>query len=299
MTSAQGLDREALKYDGLLLITAAIWGAAFVAQRVGMDYIGPHTFNALRFALGALFLLPLARRRPSPAGAARDLPNWLRPQPALRGGLLAGVVLFSGAALQQVGLVYTTAGKAAFITGLYVIIVPLMGLFLGHRLRWGGWVGAGLATVGLYLLSVTSSFSLAPGDLPVLVGAFCWSVHVLLLGWLSPRASALRLAATQFTVCSLLSFLIALIWESWSLKGILGAAVPLLYGGLVSVGIAYTLQVVAQKKAPPHHAAIILSLETVFAALAGWLILDEVLSARAMLGCALMFAGMLLAQLRS
>lgn len=279
------------------MVAAIIWGSAFVAQRVGMNYVGPLTFNGVRFALGAMVLLPLARRgdqQPREEGSTqRTRVMW----PVLWGGVLAGLMLFSGATLQQVGLVYTTAGKAGFITGLYVIIVPLMGLFLGHWPGWGGWVGACLATLGLYLLSVTEAWSFAPGDLWELFGAFFWAAHVLTLGWLSPRIDRIKLACTQYVVCSLLSLLGAGFTETITLDGIREAIVPILYGGVLSVGIAYTLQVVAQRHAPPAHAAIILSLEAVFAALAGRLVLGEILPIRGLIGCLLMFAGMLSALL--
>jgi drug/metabolite transporter (DMT)-like permease len=299
MKGGLGLNKETYRSDVLLLIAAVIWGSAFVAQRVGMSYVGPLTFNGVRFALGALVLLPFAwkgDRRPLVQGG--DDPKKLH-WTVLWGGGLAGVILFSGAALQQVGLVYTTAGKAGFITGLYVIIVPLMGLFLGNWPGWGGWAGAGMAAYGLYLLSVTEAWTFAPGDLWELMGAFFWAAHVLILGWLSPKVDRLKLAWTQYMVCSVLSLIGAGLTESMSLEGIEGALIPILYGGVLSVGIAYTLQVVAQRHAPPTHAAIILSLEAVFAALAGWLVLGEVLSLRALIGCGLMFSGMLSALLWS
>lgn len=276
-----------------------IWGAAFVAQRMGMEHVGPFTFNGVRFALGALALWPLIQKKPGRLTWAGDLPKFFRKRPVFWGGALAGAVLFFGATFQQVGLVFTTAGKAAFITGLYVILVPLAGLFWGEKMAWGGWVGAVLALVGLYFLSVTEELTLAPGDLLELLGSFFWAGHVLILGWLSPRVDVLRLAAAQYVACSLLSLVTAFWLEPITAEGLAGAAIPILYGGLMSVGVAYTLQVIAQRDAPPAHAAIILSLETVFAALTGWLILDEVLSERALLGCVLMFAGMLFAQLRS
>ncbi len=290
------MDRRVYRADWLLMLTALIWGSAFVAQRVGMEHVGPLTFNGVRFALGALVLLPLALRvedEPAyqPLQSLEGTPSWLW------GGVIAGLVLFLGATMQQVGLVYTTAGKAGFITGLYVIIVPVLGLFLGQRMAWSGWLGAVLATVGLYLLSVTESLRFAPGDLWVLLGAFFWAVHMLVLAWLSPKMSGVRLACAQFAICSLLSLVVAFFTESVTLEGLRGAIIPILYGGLMSVGVAYTLQVVAQRDAPPIHAAIILSLEAVFAALAGWLVLGEVLSFRAMVGCALMLAGMIIVQL--
>lgn len=293
------MEKKALKADALLLATAMIWGAAFVAQRMGMEHVGPFTFNGVRFALGALALWPLIQKKPGRLTWAGDLPKFFRKRPVFWGGALAGAVLFFGATFQQVGLVFTTAGKAAFITGLYVILVPLAGLFWGEKMAWGGWVGAVLALVGLYFLSVTEELTLAPGDLLELLGSFFWAGHVLILGWLSPRVDVLRLAAAQYVACSLLSLVTAFWLEPITAEGLAGAAIPILYGGLMSVGVAYTLQVIAQRDAPPAHAAIILSLETVFAALTGWLILDEVLSERALLGCVLMFAGMLFAQLRS
>lgn len=282
-----------IKADILLLITATIWGFAFVAQRVGMDYVGPFTFNAVRFALGSLSLIPLIlllqKRQESHAETKR--------KSSFKGGLLAGVALFAGASLQQAGLVYTTAGNAGFITGLYVVIVPILGLFWRQRPHAGTWVGAILAAIGLYFLSVTDAFTISFGDLLVLIGAFFWAGHVLLIGWLAPQTDSLKLASVQFAVCSLLSLLTAFAVETISVSGILQAAVPILYGGLGSVGIAYTLQVIAQRDAHPAHSAIILSLEGVFAAIGGWLLLNEMLSMRGFFGCALMLAGMIFSEM--
>jgi drug/metabolite transporter (DMT)-like permease len=289
------MNDSTLKSDLLLLLTAAIWGFAFVAQRVGMEHVGPFTFNGIRFALGSLSLVPLLfwqlNGKPSPLPSAEGF------GPALRGGCIAGLFLFTGASLQQVGLVYTTAGNAGFITGLYVVIVPLIGLLFRQRSTAGAWLGAGLAAVGLYFLSVTDQFTIAWGDFLELLGAFFWAGHVLVIGHFSPRVSAIRLAITQFAICSILSLSTATVVETIRLSNILQAAVPILYGGLASVGIAYTLQVVAQKNAHPAHAAILLSLEAVFAAIGGWLMLGEILSVRGLFGCALMLAGMLLSQL--
>jgi len=214
------------------------------------------------------------------------------------GSLLAGLILFAGASLQQVGIVHTTAGKAGFITGLYVVIVPLLGLLWGHQTPWSTWTGAAFAVVGLYLLTVTERFTLAEGDGLVLIGALFWAAHVLVIGWLSGRhIEPILLACLQFIVCAALSLAVAVASEPITLAGLWGGALPILYGGLLSVGVAYTLQVVAQRDAPPAHAAIILSLETVFAALGGWLLLNETLPGHGLIGCALMFAGMLLSQL--
>jgi drug/metabolite transporter (DMT)-like permease len=290
------------KADALLMLTAIIWGAAFVAQRLGMEHIGPFTFNGIRFALGALALQPLIWRmqatRKREGGATGQ---GLTSARLIRFGLLAGSVLFAGAALQQVGIVYTTAGKAGFITGLYVVMVPLFGLFLRQRAGAGTWIGALAAAVGLYLLSVNEDFSIAYGDVLELIGAVFWAGHVLLIGRLSPgmdATDAVKLASAQFAVCSLLSLGVAAATEPMALAGISAAAVPILYGGLMSVGVAYTLQVVAQRDANPAHAAIILSLEAVFAAVAGYFVLGEVLALRALIGCGLMLGGMLLSQLR-
>jgi drug/metabolite transporter (DMT)-like permease len=283
--------------DALLLLTATIWGFAFVAQRVGMAYVGPFTFNGVRFALGSLSLVPLLfalDRRPS---EARHLLPPATTKNLLFSGSLAGLFLFAGASLQQVGLVYTTAGNAGFITGLYVVIVPIMGLALGQRTHAGTWLGAFLAATGLYFLSITADFTIAWGDLLELIGAFFWAAHVLIIGWLSPRMDALKLAITQFAACSLLSLITAAAIETVTWEGLRQAAIPILYGGLASVGVAYTLQVVAQKDAPPAHAAIFLSMEAVFAAFGGWLLLAEGLTSRGVLGCGLMLAGMLLSQL--
>ena len=281
------------------MLAAVIWGSAFVAQRVGMSHVGPLTFNGVRFFLGAMVLLPLTRRR-VPESKAKIGPPWpIMTWPGLGGGCLAGLVLFAAATLQQVGLVYTTAGKAGFITGLYVIIVPLLGLLWGHRPGWGGWLGACLATVGLYLLSVTEAMTFAPEDLWELFGAFFWAVHMLLLSWLSPRIDVIKLACAQYMVCAFLSLLVAGFTETITLKGLQGALIPIAYGGILSVGGAYTLQVVAQRDALPNHTAIILSLEAVFAALAGWLALNEILPFRGLIGCLLMFAGMFTALLWS
>ena len=286
------MNKKVYRADVLLLLTAAIWGSAFVAQRVGMNHVGPLTFNGIRFALGALVLVPVILHR-NGSDTGRNGFSF----PLAGGGILAGTVLFAGATLQQVGLVYTTAGKAGFITGLYVIIVPILGLLWGHRPGAGGWIGAVFAAAGLYLLSVTESMTLAPGDFWVFLGAFFWAFHVLILGRLSPGMDSIKLACVQFSVCSILSLAGAGVFETVTLAGLRGAAVPILYGGVLSVGTAYTLQVVAQKDAPPIHAAIILSLEAVFSAVAGWMILGEIMGLRGITGCAIMLTGMLIAQL--
>jgi drug/metabolite transporter (DMT)-like permease len=210
--------------------------------------------------------------------------------------MLAGAVLFLAASFQQVGLLYTTAGNAGFITGLYVIIVPLFGLFFRHRPGKGVWIGAVLAVCGLYLLSSVQGLMTARGDFLEVICAVLFACHVLIIGRLSPRYPAVPLSIVQFLVCSLLCTLVALGWEEMVWQEILDAAVPILYGGVCSVGIAYTLQVVGQKDAPPGHAAIILSLESAFAFFGGWLLLNEPATARTLSGAGLILAGMLVAQ---
>lgn len=285
------------KSNALLLLAAAIWGFAFVAQRAGMEHVGPFTFNAVRFALGGVVLIPFLLG----GGGRRAVgDNRLSPKSGrttILGGGLAGLFLFLGASLQQTGIVYTTAGKAGFITGLYVIIVPILGLCWGRRSGLGTWMGAILATVGLYCLSITRHFTISTGDLLVLMGAFVWAGHVHIIGWLSPRTDSIRLAFLQFSACSALSLITAVFVETITAQGLRGAALPILYAGVMSSGVAYTLQVVAQRKVHPAHAAIILSLEAVFAVAGGWLMLGEILSRRELFGCALMLGGMFVAQL--
>lgn len=282
----------ALRADLLMLLTAAIWGSTFVAQRLGMEEIGPFLYTGLRFGLGALVLLPLLLYRP--AGSAAPAPL---SRPLLLGGALLGLVLTCGINLQQVGLLFTSVTNSGFITGLYVIMVPLLGLLIGQRAAPGTWAGAALAVLGMGLLSIGANFSVAPGDWLQLAGAVVWGVHVLLVGALASRHDPIRIAFLQFVTCALLSLLLAALLEDIDPAAILRAGPAILYGGVIAVGIGFTLQVVAQKHAIASHAAIILSLEAVFAALAGALLLDESLPARGYLGAALMFSGMLVAQL--
>ncbi|MBP6787098.1 MAG: DMT family transporter [Candidatus Promineofilum sp.] len=284
-----------LRSDLLLLLTAVIWGFAFVGQRLGMEHVGPLAFNATRFFIGGLVLLPVMawgdRQRPAIDAGRR---------PVLRGGLLVGGVLFAAATLQQAGITFTTAGKAGFITSLYVVIVPLLGVALGHRIGRATWAGALLAAVGLYFLTMRAGeWRMAFGDLLVLVSAVLWAVHMLLLGRLSPGRDPAQLAFVQFMTCAALSGLAALLFETTTAGGLRGALPAILFTGVLSVGVGYTLQVAGQRHAPPADTAIILSLEAVFAVLAGRLLLGEQLTARALLGCGLMLAGILISQLLS
>lgn len=281
-----------MKADLLLLLTAAIWGFAFVAQRVGMTTMGPFTFNAIRFSLGALSLLPLLIWQ-----NAHTEPEEKRPfQRDVLPMLFTGLALFAGASLQQIGLVGTTAGKAGFITGLYVVLVPLLALLWGRRTHPAHWIGALLATAGLYFLSVKQGFVVSPYDLVVLAGAFVWAGHVHLIDRYSGRVGPLRLSIGQFLVCGILSIFAAALFEDITPSNVVDGIWPILYGAFLSVGLAYTLQVVAQRTADPTHAVIILSLEGAFATLGGWLVLHEDLTPRDLFGAGLMLAGVLLSQ---
>lgn len=300
--STPTLPRSYWRANLLLTLTAAIWGFAFVAQRAGMEFVGPFTFNGLRFAIGGLVLTPfilspvarvgVSNQNPQPTQSTRSTSRML-----LVGGLLSGTVLFAAATLQQMGLVYTTAGKAGFITGLYVVLVPILGLALGQRTSAFTWLGVALATIGLYLLSVRGDFTIGLGDLLVLVGAVLWAIHILVLGHFSPRTDSTRLALVQFVTCAVLSLLAAVLFETITFAGIEGALLPILYAGIMSVGVGYTLQVFGQRQARPSHVAILLSLESVFAVIGGWLLLNEQLSGRALLGCGLMLLGIIVSQL--
>jgi len=286
-----------LRSDLTLLLAAAIWGFAFVAQRMGMDYVGPFTYTATRFTLGCMVLVPfLLFRKPDFSVIKKESPASRRRFLLLQ--LLLGLILFGGISLQQYGLLFTTAGNAGFITGLYVVFVPIAGLFIGHRIHLNLWIGILLATAGLWFLSITPGFAINPGDLYVFGCAIFWTAHVLLIGYLAPRRDPVHIAMIQFTVCAVLSWLVAIGFEEIRMDQILAGAWPILYGGVLSVGIAYTLQIVAQQHAHPAYASIVLSLESAFAVLGGWLILAEPLTGRILLGCGLMLAGMIIVQLR-
>lgn len=279
----------------ILLLTAAIWGFAFVAQRVGMDHVGAFTFNGIRFALGSISLLPVIYffdRKEKSENEELDADF----KTTLKAGMMAGSVLFLAASFQQVGLIYTTAGKAGFITSLYIVLVPILGIFLKQKTHVTTWIGAITAAVGLYFLSINEDFTIQFGDLLQTIGAFFWASHILLIDRFVKNVDAIKLSSAQFATCSVLSLITAFIFEDVNLAGIVDALVPLLYGGIMSAGVAYTLQAVGQKHAKPSHAAIALSMEAVFAALGGMLLLNETLPLRGYLGCALMLAGMLITQ---
>ena len=283
--------------SSLLLLAAIIWGFAFVAQRAGMEHVGPFFFNGVRFALGTITLLPVLVIEHKRGAIARSQPVPMRS--VVLGCGLAGLALFIAVSLQQIGMVYTTAGKAGFITGLYVVIVPLLGLLRKQRPGLNVWIGAVAAAAGLYLLSIRGATGIELGDALVLVSAFGWAVHVHLVGWLAGKANPIVVATLQFAICAILSLVVTGASEVTALEGALRAGVAIAYAGFLSVGVAYTLQVVGQRHVDPSRAGIILSLEAVFAVFGGWLILSEAMTPEMLAGCALMLAGMLLSQLRT
>lgn len=310
------MKRQQMKSSALLALTALIWGVAFVAQSVGMDYVGPFTFNAVRSLIGGLVLIPCIAflrwrerlttdvgdgsvtmensggqaqtDRKAAAHSGRDL---------LMGGSLCGLALCVASCLQQIGIAYTTVGKAGFITAMYIVIVPVLGIFAGKRTGLRIWISVALAAVGLYFLCMTESLTVGRGDLYVLACAFVFSVHILLIDYFSPRVDGVKLSCIQFFVCGILAGIAALIWEQPDMGAILEAWAPILYAGMLSCGVAYTLQIIGQKGMNPTVASLILSLESVFSVLAGWILLRQSLSGRELAGCFLMAAAIVLAQL--
>lgn len=278
----------------LLLVAAVIWGVAFVAQSVGMDYVQPFTFNGVRNLLGALVLLPVIygmSGKKEVAGEKKESKTlWI-------GGIMCGMCLCVASSLQQIGIQYTTAGKAGFLTAMYIIIVPVIGLFLKKKCSPFVGVSIVLATVGLYFLSIKEGFQIEKGDIYVILCAVVFSIHILVIDYYAPKCNGVKLACIQFLVCGVLCSVIALVVEEPSLGGILAAWLPIMYAGVMSCGVAYTLQIIAQKGMNPTVASLILSLESVISVLAGWLLLHQTLSAREMIGCVIMFAAIILAQL--
>lgn len=279
-----------VKKSLILLLTATIWGTAFVAQSVGMDYVEPFTFTCARSIIGGIVLIPVILffskgKRP------------LVTKAELIGGICCGLALCAASNFQQFGIVHTTVGKAGFITALYVVIVPILGLFLKKRVSFIVWICVALSVVGLYLLCMTeSTFKLAYGDLLVLICAILFSVHIMIIDYFSPKGDGVVISCIQFFVCGIVSGIIMLFVEEPQVGNIMAAKMPILYAGVLSSGVAYTLQIVGQKGMNPTVASLILCLESVISALAGWIILDEALTPREMFGCILMFAAIVLAQ---
>jgi drug/metabolite transporter (DMT)-like permease len=293
------MNNKAIQANLLMLLAAGIWGFAFVAQRVGMETMGPHWFNSLRFFIGVVALVPVVLWIGRNKAKTIDQENELKSsnKTLMLGGLAAGFLLFVGATFQQVGLQYTTAGKAGFITGMYIFFVPLIGLFFRMKTGLGTWVGAVVALWGLYLLSINEDFTLSKGDTLQLICAVAFAGHVLMIGYLASKMDTVKLSLIQFFVAGVLAMGLALYSEQLTWEMIVSTAVPLLFAGVMSTGIAYTLQTIAQQHAHPSHAAIILSSEGVFAVIGGFLLLNEVLPPKGLLGCGLILAGMLMSQL--
>ena len=282
----------------LLTLTALIWGTAFVAQSLGMDYLGPFTFNGVRNFVAAVGLLPVIaflRRRQGKAEARGAAANgrktlWV-------GGVLCGLALGVASSLQQIGIQFTTVGKAGFLTALYIVIVPLLGLLLKKRVALPVWVSVVIAAAGTYLLSIQEDFTIAAGDLFVILCAVCFSVHILLVDRFSPSVNGVELSCIQFLVVGVFSTIVAFLVETPNVQDILRSWGPILYTGLISSGVGYTLQILGQKDTPPAVASLIMSLESVFAALSGWLLLGQGMTGREAVGCALVFAAVVLAQI--
>ena len=301
------MDRHRGSRGLLLALAALIWGTAFVAQSVGMDYLGPCAFNGVRSLIGGLALLPVIwlfsrRGKSSPPEPGEKRGMFSRNRDLLLGGAACGVLLAAASLLQQAGMQYTTAGKAGFLTSLYIVIVPVLGIFWGRRAGRKVWLAVVLALAGAWLLSVTGGedgFRIEAGDLLVLGSAAFFSLHILVIDHFSPKVDGIKLSCAQFFVAGILSLCLAAFLERGEFRweGLLSAWGPLLYTGVLSSGVGYTLQILGQKDMNPAVASLILSLESVFAAVSGWLLLAQPLSGRELLGCGLVFAGVVLAQL--
>ena len=291
--------------DLLLLLTAFIWGSAFVAQSAGADLIGPFTFNFFRYGISFLFLLPviyvMTKKKEksnvpelTPAEKAYEKANFIK------GGIACGLALCIASGVQQLGVAYTTAGKAGFITSLYVVIVPILGLVIGKRVKPRVWFSVVMAAVGLYFLSFKAgAFSISTGDLIILICAVCFSIHILIIDYYSPKTDGVKMSCLQFFITCIGSGVIMLFTETVVMENVIAAIIPLLYAGVLSGGVGYTLQIVAQKNTEPAIASLILSLESVFAVICGVLLLNESLSPRELSGCIIMFVAIILAQLPS
>ena len=283
----------------LLLITAMIWGTAFVAQSEGMNYVGPFTYNAVRTLIGGIVLIPVIlifRRTPLRKTFAEN--GGSSAKPTIAGGICCGVLLFIASSFQQSGIKLTTAGKAGFITALYVVIVPLIGTFFGRRTSLKIWICVAAAVAGFYMLCIKEGLNISKGDLLVLVCAFFYALHIMVIDKFNARnADGMVMSCIQFFTAGLLMTICMFVFEEPTLSGIFAAKHTILYTGIMSCGAAYTLQIIGQKYTPPSTATLIMSLESVFAALSGWLILSERLSIKEFIGCALVFTAVILAQL--
>jgi len=290
-----------IKGEIFLTLTAIIWGTSFVSQKLGMDYLEPFTFGAARFLLGALILIPiiiyLDKKEKTNDNKAETKSNY-KNKDLVIAGLICGVALFCGASLQQIGLIYTSAGKSAFLTTLYIVLIPIFGLFLKERINGQIWISVILATIGLYFLSINENFTMRKGDAIVLLATVFWAIQIIVVGKYASRVNSLKLSVFQFVVAGILSIISALIFEEPNLKTIIDCAGPILYTGIMVVGVAYTLQIIGQKTTPPTTASIIMSTESIFAAISGALFLNEIMSLRELFGSILMFAAVILTQVK-
>lgn len=281
-----------------LLLTALIWGTAFVAQSVGMEHIGPYTFNAARFFVGGLVLIPIVlvvKKTDRQEKSAEE--KRLYKKNTIIGGICCGVVLCLASTFQQIGIQYTTVGKAGFITALYIVIVPLLGLFLKKKVTWLVWISTGMAVIGFYLLSISGKVTMNQGDIAVLICAVLFSVHILVVDYFSPKADGVGISCIQFWISAIISAGLMVIFENPQMQEVMAAAKPILYAGIMSCGVAYTLQIIGQKHVEPTIASLLMSLESVFSVLAGWVLLGQVLSIKELAGCALVFTAVILAQI--
>ena len=288
----------------LLFITAVIWGVAFVAQSAGMDYVGPYTFNAVRCLLGGIVLIPCvffltrsAKKEQKKDGTASKMPVMDRPKDLLIGGLICGFMMFVSTTLQQVGIAYTTVAKAGFITALYIIIVPILGIFLKRKAGLKIWISVVIALVGLYLLCMKGSLSLSKGDFLILICSICFAIHIMVVDHFTEKVSGTKLSCIQFLFAGALSSVLMFLFEEPHWADIGAAWLPICYAGILSCGVAYTFQIIGQRGTDPTIATLILSLESVVSVLAGWILLGETLSPREILGCVLMFGAIILAQI--
>lgn len=295
-----------LKNTCLLFLAAFIWGCAFVAQSVAMDYIGPFTMNGIRSLIGSIVLVPYILLVNSRKNKAGQQPNPIERKKvnkmSIIGGILCGIALTLGSTLQQFGIQTTTVGKAGFITALYIVLVPVFGIFIGKKLSGKIGIAIVLSLAGLYLLCMAGSSAagemvLQSGDILLLLCAIAFTFHILLIDYFSPKADGVVISCIQFLVCGIICCTGMFLFEKPDLSQIIAAKVPILYAGVMSCGVAYTLQIVGQKNMSPTIASLILSLESVFSVLAGWVLLHQALSAKELLGCILMFAAIILAQL--
>lgn len=288
------MSKGQIRNSFLLLITATIWGISFVAQSVGMDHVGPFTFNGLRLLMGGIVLLPFVAFN---SHRAKKRGEKIDKKILLVGGIACGLALCLASTIQQFGVMYTTVGKAGFITSFYIVLVPILGLFLRKRTGPWIWAAVALALVGLYLLCINGEFDINKGDLLILICSFCFSIHILVIDYFSPKADGITLSCIQFFTSGIICTICMFIFETPNWADIMAAAVPLVYAGVFSCGIAYTLQVVGQKGMNPTVASLILSLESCISVLAGWLLLNQRLTSRELIGCVIMFAAIILAQL--